>query len=99
MFHDWGWIETLSREQSRRWTAWRASVQNLVIIELGAGMYIPSVRLFSEDAAHHGTLIRINPREPDRPRRTTGVSLPVGALAGMEAIGDALFDTGFWDGA
>lgn len=99
MFHDWHWQEQRSRAQARRFTDWRAKVKNLLIIELGAGMHIPSVRLFSEDQARFGCLVRINPREPEMPRWVRGVSLATGALAAMEAISDALFETGFWDGA
>jgi hypothetical protein len=69
-----------------------------VIIELGAGVDIPSVRLFSEDQARFAPLIRINPRAPTRPRRGQGVSLAVGALEAMEGISNALYEAGFWNG-
>ena len=58
------------------------------MVELGAGSAIPTVRRFSEDAAaHHGRLVRINPREADVP--ADGIGLPMGALEGLRAI-DAL---------
>lgn len=98
MFHDWGWIEDRAREQSRGWTRWRAGVERLAIIELGAGTHIPSVRMFAVDAAEHGFLVRINSREPERPPGIRGLSLAAGALTAMEAINDALFELGFWAG-
>lgn len=99
MFHDWYWQDQRARAQAQRFTQWRAKVKQLVIIELGAGTHIPSVRLFSEDQGRFGYLVRINPNEAQRPRKNQGVSLPMGAQAGMAAINDALFDLGFWDGA
>jgi NAD-dependent SIR2 family protein deacetylase len=98
MFHDWGWLDDQARAQGNRLTRWRADAKNPVIIELGAGVDIPSVRLFSEDQARFAPLIRINPRVPDRPRRCQGVSLAMGALEAMEGIKSALFEAGFWDG-
>lgn len=99
MFHDWHWQEQRSRMQAQRYTEWRARTNNLVIIELGAGSHIPSVRLFSEEQARFGTLIRINPREPQRPKWVIGVSFAATALTALMAIDDALFETGFWDGS
>jgi hypothetical protein len=59
---------------------------------------VPSVRLFSEDQARFAPLIRINPRAPQRPQRTEGVSLATGALEAMQEINDALYAAGFWVG-
>jgi NAD-dependent SIR2 family protein deacetylase len=98
MFHDWGWFDQPVREQAKRFTRWRANCKNAVIIELGAGVDIPSVRLFSEDQARFAPLIRINPRAPNRPRRGQGVSLAMGAREAMEGISSALYEAGFWDG-
>jgi hypothetical protein len=99
MFGDWGWFDQRARVQANRLTDWRAKVKSPVIIELGAGIDIPSVRLFSEEQTRFGTLIRINPRAPQIPRSATGISLPLGALPAMEGINDALFALGFWDGS
>jgi NAD-dependent SIR2 family protein deacetylase len=99
MFHDWGWHEERTRAQGRRYVPWRSNITNLVIVEMGAGVDIPSVRLFSEDESRFGTLIRINPREAQRPARSKGVSIPMGALTALEKINDALYDRGFWEGA
>lgn len=64
MFGDWGWIDVPYEIQRERLTAWRSSVSNPVIVELGAGRALPTVRRFSERNAHQ-RLIRINPREPN----------------------------------
>ena len=57
-----------------------------VIIELGAGTHVPTIRIMSEDFLDRpgGTLIRINPREPDVP--AGHISLPMGALDALRAI-------------
>ncbi len=99
MFHDWGWLDANARLQAGRLNRWRAETRNPVIIELGAGVDVPSVRLFSEDQARFAPLIRINPRAPERPQRTEGVSLAMGALKALEGISDALYEAGFWDGS
>ena len=99
MFHDWGWLDANARLQAGRLNRWRAETRNPVIIELGAGVDVPSVRLFSEDQARFAPLIRVNPRAPERPQRTEGVSLAMGALEALEGISDALYEAGFWDGS
>ena len=54
-----------------------------MIVELGAGQAVPTVRMTCEDLARRcrGTLIRINPREPEVP--PGHISLPMGALAAI----------------
>ena len=63
----------------------------MVVIEIGAGTYVPSVRIQCEGLAvdHETTLIRINLREFDAP--TGNVSLPLGGLAALQRI-DAILD-------
>jgi hypothetical protein len=58
----------------------------LVVIEIGAGTAIPTVRYTSERAAAStgGTLIRINPREPQAPSGHIG--LPLNAAEGLQKI-------------
>jgi hypothetical protein len=61
----------------------------LVIIECGAGTAVPTVRLFSESAAERwGTLIRINPSEPEVPDGQIGI--PLGALEALERIDEVI---------
>jgi NAD-dependent SIR2 family protein deacetylase len=91
MFGDSGWIGDRSRTQELQQERWLASVSRPVVIELGAGTAIPSVRWFSERVIHEfrGRLIRINPTEFRVPS-PLDVALPVGALKGLSAIADHL---------
>jgi NAD-dependent SIR2 family protein deacetylase len=84
MFGDSTWVPDRSNEQHRRWKDWLRSVDmtRLVAIEIGAGLSVPTVRWHCESLP--GTLIRINPREPEVPAH--GISLPVGALAALQGI-------------
>lgn len=86
MFGDWGWVPHRSQAQLDELTAWRRSVRNLVVLEIGAGTAVPTVRRQAELAsAANGSLIRINVREPDV-RHGRGVSLPVGALEALRTL-------------
>lgn len=67
---------------------WLAAVRRLVIIEIGAGTAIPSVRHFGE--FQDGFLIRINPNEEGLPEGRRGISLAMGGLQGVTRIKDAL---------
>jgi hypothetical protein len=71
------------QRQYDRLEAWLATVQRLVIIEIGAGVDIPSLRRFGEQLRQ--PLIRINPRAPEV-GRASDVSLPVGALGGLRSL-------------
>lgn len=91
MFDDWGWLDRRTEFQGVRQEAWLHSVTRPVIVELGAGTTIPSVRHFSERIISQfgGRLIRINPRESGVPTRLD-VGLPMGAAAGLVAIARVL---------
>lgn len=91
MFSDWGWVEDRTAAQSSWQEAWLSGVKRPVVIELGAGTAIPSVRHFSQRVIHEfgGRLIRINPREYGVPTRMD-VGLSMGAAAGLAAIAKAL---------
>jgi NAD-dependent SIR2 family protein deacetylase len=88
MFGDHGWDSSRSDDQHRRLAAWLGDLGDarLVIVELGAGMAVPTIRIMSEDftAAPGGTLIRINPREPEVP--PGHIAIPMGALAAIRAL-------------
>jgi NAD-dependent SIR2 family protein deacetylase len=83
MFDDWEWDSSRHDVQNQRYEAWRKRVQGsrVVVIELGAGLAIPTVRRECETRA--SVLIRINPREADAPG---GISLPLGALEALERM-------------
>jgi len=79
-FGDWQWIPHRTASQERRFEEWLARVTGpgLVVVELGAGTAVPTVRSTSERiaAVSGGTLIRINPREAHGPAGTLSLSLP-----------------------
>lgn len=87
MFDDWSWAEQRTRAQSERQQRWLERVRRPVVIELGAGTAIPTVRHFSRRVIgrHNGTLVRINLREPDVDR-PQNVGLRLGALDALKAI-------------
>lgn len=90
MFHDRSWVDERSEEQSRRFQSWLKTFDpsEMVVIEIGAGLTVPSVRYETECSG--GRLIRINPRDSDTPEG--GISLPVGALTGLQRLEDLLID-------
>ncbi len=92
MFGDHGWDSSQSDAQHRRLDAWLHTLgrARAVIIELGAGTHVPTIRIMSEDLLDRlgGTLIRINPREPDVP--PGHLAIPTGALAALRAIDERL---------
>lgn len=95
MFGDFGWDSRRTEEQEERLDDWLAAVDGpLVIVELGAGLAVPSVRFFSERLAssRDATLIRINPRDAHDGGESVRRFLPFscGALEGLRAIDAAL---------
>ena len=90
MFSDASWLRHRAEAQEERLAAWldrlAKSAAKLVVIELGAGNAIPTVRYTSQQIARRtgGTLIRINPREPEVPKGQIG--LPFGAAEGIRRI-------------
>ncbi|MES2759487.1 MAG: Sir2 family NAD-dependent protein deacetylase [Pseudomonadota bacterium] len=91
MFDDWNWVERRAAEQGARQQRWLEQVRRPVVIELGAGTAIPTVRHFSGRIIrrHDGTLVRVNPREPDVDRGAD-VGLALGGLEALLAIDGAL---------
>lgn len=83
MFGDWGWIDARSKIQGVVFTNWLSRTKKPVVIEMGAGTDIPTVRMFGE--RQDCPLIRINPREPEL-RESDGVSVAMGASDALEAI-------------
>jgi len=88
MFSDFAWNS--KREQTQR-----ANLENflekieqekLVIIELGAGKAVPTIRYISEELAtsFNATLIRINPRDYQAPQNA--ISIALGAKKALENI-------------
>lgn len=86
MFGDYDWEAERSEAILSSVAAWRARQHNLVVVEVGAGNAVPTVRRMSELAsARTGSLIRINPHEPEI-RHGRGVQLPMGSLAALSEL-------------
>ena len=94
MFGDWGWVGDRTEAQEGRFEAFLRGLPKdtrLVIIEVGAGLAVPTVRNESERMLHNfrnATLLRINPSEPEGPARC--VSIPAGGKAALEALDAAI---------
>ena len=92
MFGDYGWIEERTRRQRERFNTFLTaqSGKRIVVVELGAGTAIPTVRAMSEriGAFSGARVIRINPREPRI--SAPHLSLPCGALEGLRGIWEKL---------
>lgn len=89
MFGDSGWLSHRSELQEANLKAWQCSIERPVVIEIGAGQSIPTVRRFGEE--QNGLLIRINPLEPNANRHAS-LSLSMGALESLHRIEAALGD-------
>ncbi len=88
MFGDWDWIGERTERQTAEYMAWLESIpkQELVIIEVGAGTSVPTVRSQSERIAQakSAPLIRINVREDQGPAGT--ISINRSGLAALQEI-------------
>jgi NAD-dependent SIR2 family protein deacetylase len=91
MFGDWSWNERRSYEQRSRFDSFLNTVRTqnskLVVIEIGAGEAVPTVRMLSEQAARRtdGFVIRLNPRDYTIDD-SIGIGLSMGGLEGIEAL-------------
>lgn len=91
MFGDYGWVADRTYDQRSRFDAFAAAHldERTVVIELGAGTFIPTIRHTSEQLGGRGGLVvRINPREPQIDE--AHVSMATGALEGLTAIDRAV---------
>lgn len=91
MFGDGSWLEHRSEQQQLQQDLFLEQVHRPVIIEIGAGVEIATVRRFSDSLVrrHGGRIVRINPRE-STVAPGCGVGLASGALAALQAIDLAL---------
>jgi NAD-dependent SIR2 family protein deacetylase len=90
MFGDSGWNDSRTEAQETRLLQLLRKARKPLVVELGAGVAIPSVRHFGQSVIrnHNGRMIRINPREPQVASQHD-IGLAAGALAALTAI-DAL---------
>lgn len=90
MFGDCSWIPDRTEKQQANLYSWLRlnRWKRLVVIEIGAGVAIPTVRLFGEMTCREygGTLIRINPRDYNIPDSISGIPLPMGALEALRKM-------------
>ena len=95
MFDDWGWIGMRAEVQRASQQVWSNQVRTQIVIELGAGVDIPSIRRISENQGC--PVIRINPRHSHLPEGG-GVSVAMGAKDALKAIATELEKLGFYQG-
>jgi NAD-dependent SIR2 family protein deacetylase len=86
LFDDSHWVAQRASAQWERLSIWMRTVQRPVVIEIGAGTVVPSVRIFAESV--RGPLIRINLDNSDVAGQ--GVGLTGSALDVLSAIDAAL---------
>ena len=92
MFGDWNWLPERSEKQNSNFYHWQQKLKKnnakVVIIELGAGRAVPTVRMKSQRLAQefNATLIRINPRDYQISGNIKGIELATGAIDGINAI-------------
>lgn len=79
MFGDWDWRPARAINQEKLLASWLDKVAHPVVVEIGAGTDLPTVRRFGD---RFERLIRINPREP-KVSKSTSVGI---ALGGLEAL-------------
>ena len=91
MFGDRSWDPARSGPGLQKLHEWiRAHRRELVVIEIGAGTAVPTVRREAELAsATTGALVRINVREPEV-RHGRGVAVPAPAAATLAALDSLL---------
>jgi NAD-dependent SIR2 family protein deacetylase len=83
MFGDWHWLDHRAKIQRAAMLEWSKEVERLVVIEIGAGTDIPTVRNLGDNVS--GTLIRINPREPESDHQNS-ISIRLGGLEALQRI-------------
>jgi NAD-dependent SIR2 family protein deacetylase len=91
MFGDWHWLSNRSDNQHVLYDNWLEELKQakarVVLIEMGAGKAVPSVRMQSSKLIRYlnATLVRINPRDYDLPDGNH-FSFATGALEGIRQI-------------
>jgi len=89
MFGDYAWIADRTARQEDRFQGFlgRLHGKHIVVIEMGAGTHVPTIRYMSErlGTSMGAKVIRINPREPQIKGRDN-ISICAGALEALEAI-------------
>lgn len=92
MFGDYQWLDSRTESQRGNFQEWMSRLHRPVIIELGAGTALATIRRTSERLASTLTnahLIRINPTDSQVPHPDRDLAIPTGALAGLQLINAA----------
>lgn len=91
MFNDWSYAEGYQLTKEPLLDEWLRKAQRPVVIEIGAGKVVPTVRNFSERTAKQkkGGLIRINPIDAGVPKMHF-LSLEMGGLEALRGIDGVL---------
>jgi NAD-dependent SIR2 family protein deacetylase len=87
MFNDGRWVDGRTEAQYGRFEAWLGQALRLVVIELGAGTDVPSVRRMCESRG--APLVRINPREPEV-HSARDIGIAAGALDTLQSLRETL---------
>jgi NAD-dependent SIR2 family protein deacetylase len=97
MFYDGGYITAVNFLQRRNYKSFFKNLKEdckLVVIEIGAGNFVPTVRYESEHTSSqlNGTLIRINPGDYEVPESygDKAIPLPLGGLAALQRIDEII---------
>ena len=94
MFGDGAWLPGRSSAQARRLEAFLEAhgEKGLVVVELGAGTAVATIRHLSERLGRRpgATVIRVNPREADI--RAPHLSIAAGALEAIRGIDRAIHE-------
>jgi NAD-dependent SIR2 family protein deacetylase len=87
MFGDWDWIEDRTAQQQRALDVWLDGAERPLVIEIGAGTAIPSVRHFTHRVLleRNGRVIRINPRDAAVPTKRD-IAMGCSAARALRAI-------------
>lgn len=94
LFDDGAWVSKDRDSQRGRYLHWLAGLKGrrVVVLEVGAGTAIPTIRRLGEDLVARGraTLVRVNPQasESDEP----AIPVRMGALEALRRIEEALPD-------
>ena len=93
MFGDDSWVSNRSDIQYQNFSKWVKSISNkgnTIILEIGAGKAVPTIRHFASHVANstNGTIIRINPY--DYTIEKPHISLPMKAIDALELIHHSL---------
>lgn len=83
MYDDWSFLHDRTEAQHLKLDEWLSRSRNIVILEIGAGNNIQTVRDFNERQGLH--IIRINPSD-EEVYDELGVGLKLSALAGLKEI-------------